>query len=614
MQDERFDALTRFISRVESRRALIKGAGAVGLASVGLAKMPALSLAQDASPVASPMADAATGAQAGLDALDPDTKDAIARVLWTTSDALTVADIPPDALSQILGPKNSNTAFGLRMGARLLELIAQPLSFVQSYSPRYEELATVSQSLSAHQAYLLSNLIGPEQSRGFPPLPTQADFQFPQRHAADLTSQIGWYFFVGSAVAEDGQEYGLEMMFFRASLVPPDLAKTLELSDVENQIVELHFAVARAGERHYQAKPIAIAGTTGLLTFESDKLGATMGKNSITSSGGQADAGDIYPIRLQAWGQDDGEITPVTFSIDLTFTGGKGILLQGADGCTPCCDGLGTLYYSVPGLALDPDVSSLTIDGTTAKLKEGTFWFDHQWGTLASIARTEVVRAANNLSPASPAGWDWFMAQFNGSREITAYAIHTNDYLDFYQQTGPNPPGTMTRKVHAKYMDPDSVTTAVEGELAITEWILSVDTPSPDTYPPTYTWYPDKWDFTFGEDVPEDIRVFTMKPIVSTGQSGFFAGGAQYSEGAVYLLGPNGEDLGRGFAESVGYAQTLPNVLRLVGLEADAENMELFSQNPPQPALVLASQAWVYLNQTELKDVTDMCSGLDLLS
>ena len=133
-------------------------------------------------------------------------------------------------------------------------------------------------------------------------------------------------------------------------------------------------------------------------------------------------------------------------------------------------------------------------------------------------------------------------------------------------------------------------------------------------YPPTYTWYPDKWEFTFGEDVPEDIRTFIMEPIVTTGQSGFFAGGAQYSEGAVYLLDPNGKDLGRGFAESVGYANTLPNVLRLVGLDAHAENMELFGGNPPQPALVLASQAFVYLNQAELKTVTDMCSGLDLLS
>lgn len=599
MQDQQFDALTRFVSRVESRRALLRNAGAAGLATLGLAPMPGV-FAQDATPVA----DAT--AQAGLDALDPDTKDAIARALWTTTSDLTVADVPPAALEHILGPKNTNAAFGVRMGARLLELIAQPLSFVQSYAPRYEMLATVSQSLTAHQAYLVSNLIGPEVSRGFPQLPHQADFQFPQRNAIDLTSQIGWYFFVGSAIAADGQEYGIELMFFRSALVPPDLAHSLDIDDVENQVMELHFAIAKAGGRHYQAKPIVVSGTTGLLTFETDKLGATMGKNSITSAEGDT----IYPIRLQAWGQDDGEITPIQFSVDLTFTGGKNYLLQGADGCSPCCDGVGTLYYSIPGLVLDPSSSVLTIEGSTVELVDGTFWFDHQWGMLASVGNSDVVRAANNLTPAGPGGWDWFMAQFIGSRTITAYALHTNDYLAFYHQTGANPPGVMTVPLTAKYQDPDSVTHTVEGHLSITDWILSVDTPSPETYPPTYTWYPNRWEFTFGDDVPEDIRVFTMQPIVTTGQSGFFGGGAQYSEGAVYLLGPNGEDLGRGFAESVGYAQTLPNVLRLVGIPATAENMTLFGANNPQPGLVLASQAYLFLNQTALKDVTDLCIGL----
>ena len=52
-------------------------------------------------------------------------------------------------------------------------------------------------------------------------------------------------------------------------------------------------------------------------------------------------------------------------------------------------------------------------------------------------------------------------------------------------------------------------------------------------------------------------------------------------------------------------------LLRLVGIEANAENMELFSANPPQPGLVLASQAFVFLNQAELKTVTDTCSGLE---
>jgi len=604
MQDRQFDSLTRFLSRAESRRALLRQAGAAGLAAIGLDRLDSATLAQEASPVASPGTDPIAAARAAFDALDPETKDAVSRALWTTN--ITADQIPPDILAQVIGPKNSNAAFGARIGARILELLAQPTSFVQSYAPRYEKLATVAQSLTAHQAYLVSNLIGPEGSRGYSILPDAADFQFPQRNAIDLHSMIGWYFFVGSAVAEDGQEYGIELMFFRGALTPPHLAAPFQISDTENQMVELHFAIAKAGERHYQAKPILVAGTTGLLTFESDKLGATMGKNRITS----ADGDSIYPIRLEAWGQDDGAIDPVQFSIDLTFSSGKGYLLQGADGCSPCCDGVGTLYYSIPGLVLDGTASSLTIDGTTVTLQEGTFWFDHQWGMLAATPQSEIVRAVTNLTPAAPAGWDWFQAQFHGNRQITAYALHTNDYLPFYHQTGANPPGTMNVTLTAKYMDPDAVTHSIEGQLSITDWILSVDTPAPAVYPPTYTWYPNKWEFVFGDDVPEDIRTFTMQPIVSTGQSGFFAGGAQYSEGAVYLLGPAGEDLGRGFAESVGYAQTLPNVLRLVGIDATAENMALFGGNPPQPGLVLASQAYVLLDQQALSDALATCIGL----
>ncbi len=598
MQDHRFDALTRFVSRAESRRSLLRTAGAAGLAAIGLDRLPA------AAQEGTPSAEAVSDAQAAFDALDPETKDAVSRALWTTN--ITADQIPAEVLEQIIGPKNSNAAFGARVGARILELIAEPASFVQSYAPRYERLLSVSESLTAHQAYLVGDLIGLEGSRGYSQLPAVADFQFPRRNAIDLQSQVGWYFFVGSATAEDGQEYGIELMFFRRALVPPHIAAAFGISDVENQMVELHFAVAKAGERHYQAKPILVAGTTGLLTFEGDKLGATMGRNSITSGAGDS----IYPIRLQGWGQDDGEIEPVQFSIDLTFTSGKDYLLQGDDGCSPCCDGVGTLYYSIPGLALDPDTSTLTIDGEQVRLREGTFWFDHQWGMLAAVPQSEVLRAANNLTPAAPAGWDWFQAQFTGGEVITAYSIHSNDYLPFYHQTSSTPPDTMTVTLTAKYMDLDQVTHSVTGTLSIDEWILSVDTPSPEIYPPTYTWYPNQWHFSFGDDVPEALREFTMHPIVSTGQSGFFAGGAQYSEGAVYLLGPNDEDLGRGFAESVGYAQTLPNVLRLVGIDANAENMTLFGGNPPQPGLVLASQAYVFLNQQELTDVLGTCLGL----
>ena len=69
-------------------------------------------------------------------------------------------------------------------------------------------------------------------------------------------------------------------------------------------MIELHFAIAKAGKRHYQAKPIIIAGTTGLLSFDTEGLGATMGKNSINSVSVRRSR--VFPLHLEAWGQDDG--------------------------------------------------------------------------------------------------------------------------------------------------------------------------------------------------------------------------------------------------------------------------------------------------------------------
>ena len=71
MQNDRFDALTRFMSRTDSRRALLRSAGAAGLASIGLNRFPNGVLAQDASPVASPGADPEAAAQAAFDAARP---------------------------------------------------------------------------------------------------------------------------------------------------------------------------------------------------------------------------------------------------------------------------------------------------------------------------------------------------------------------------------------------------------------------------------------------------------------------------------------------------------------------------------------------------------------
>ena len=66
-------------------------------------------------------------------------------------------------------------------------------------------------------------------------------------------------------------------------------------------------------------------------------------------------------------------------------------------------------------------------------------------------AKHAVMRAAANLSPAAPGGWDWFEFQFAsdpaitpfGEAQMTLSALHSAADARFYNQSGPTPPGPM---------------------------------------------------------------------------------------------------------------------------------------------------------------------------
>ena len=573
MDGTSFDALAKALARPASRRATLTGLGAAD-------------------------------AQAWLDALDADTRSSLAQALWV--DDLSVDHLPADALPHLVSQKNSAAGFGERMAAFLRQLIADQDPWTPHNAPRYQTLLEHTAALTPHQAYAMRNLLGPESTRGYQPIPAKADLQFPRNHAVALGTPLGWYFFVGSATGANGKEYGVEMMFFRYALLPPALADRFGLSPTENQVIDLQFAISEVGDHHYQAEPIVVAGTSGLLSFEDGTLGMAMGKNVLRS----LQPGEIFPLQLQTRGRYKGPNGATDLGIDLTFASGKEILLQGVDGCLPCCDGVGTLYYSIPHLELDTTKSTLSLKGEEVTLTGGTFWFDHQWGMLSGSGNSAVVRAASNLVPPAAGGWDWFEAQFDGDRQITVAAIHTEYSLAFQNQTGPTPPGTMTVTAQGKYMDPAGTTVDATATLVIDEWLKSADSPDPTQYWPTDVWYPNRWTFTFGPEVPDDIRTFTMVPVVPTGQVGFFASGAQYSEGAVFLQDAAGKTVGRGYAESVSYADTLRNVLALAGVPTTDEMVAQMRSSGPSAELKAASQAYVFTHAAELQQITATCVGL----
>lgn len=541
-----------------------------------------------------------------LNDLDQLTKENIALALWMKD--FKANKVPKNVKKRILSKKNSPESFGHRMQHRIQELIDNPDSFTPSYRKRYEELLNHCDSLTSLQAYAINHLLGPDSSRGYKDIPDKSNIEFPRDFAPQLGYQVGWHFFVGNCRDTRRREYGILVSFYRYSLLPPEMAHDFGLTDVDNQIFEMQLAIARAGEEHLQARPFAIAGTTGLLNISNEPLNYQAGNNRIISE----KEDQLFPLRVQAWGVNQGKEEDVEMEVDLGFSSNKDFLLQGNKGCLPCCCKIGTLYYSATNLRLEPG-SVIKLGGEEITLTQGQFWFDHQWGNALEPlgnSRCKVVRAATALTkPSHSRGWDWFMAQFSDNREMTMYAPHTDENLNFYWQTGEQPPATMNVAVKGQYIDANSNVVDIKGKLKIDKWVKSIKSSNPENYFITNTWYPDQWEFEFIDMVPEDIRHFILTPIVKTGQTGYNASGSQYSEGGVNIRDPDGRFLGKGFAESVYYADSHPNVFHLAGIH-DSKNMRKLMKIP-EASTGLKIKSALYMawppHQRKIKKILTEC-------
>jgi len=542
-----------------------------------------------------------------LQALDAETKDNVAAALGLAR--FEPNRIPQSVQDRLCSPKNSAAAFGERTRFRLADLLAHPDSLTPPYNALYGTMASYAGAQSPHQAYVLLDFLGQDRSRGYRPLPDAANLTFPADNAVDPESQFGWYYVVGNARGDNGKRYGVLLMLYRVSLLSPSVAAHFGLSGTENQVVDMQLAITEAGDRNYQSRPTLIAGTTGLIQLKANTFFMTQGRNGVSSPDGQ-----VVPMRVTASGADRGVTPPVDLAIDLRFSAAKNYLLQGDDGCLPCCGKIGTLYYSIPRLRLDASASTIKLKGQTVRLTDGEFWLDHQRGTLGNV-RVEAFRAFINTQPAGgPPGWDFFVAQFQGNREMTFVGFHTDANARFYNQTGPQPPaGVMTVPVVGKYMDANAVQVDAKGTLRVTDWVKSTSTPNPSQYTVTNAWYPNRWEFEFGPEVPADIRRFSMAPIVTTGASLFFATGQQYQEAPVDILDTDGRLVGSGYAEAVAYAAGVPtnfqNRLRLAGLPDTPEMIALLDNTKPSPELV--GESLLYLldpaHQQELQQALTTC-------
>jgi hypothetical protein len=344
--------------------------------------------------------------------------------------------------------------------------------------------------------------------------------------------------------------------------------------------VELQLSVAVDGGAFHQVDPAVTAGTSGRVRI-SDQLFLEADACSVKAE----EHGRPFPLRLKARGTDRGGAEPLELEIDFRFAEARGYLPQGLDGAAPLVAGVGTRYYSIPGLVLDPARSMLRIGDDRIPLEKGTFWLDHQWGTglvPGGAPPFEVMRASANLQPPQGQGWDFFALDldYDGPVAITLSAIHDQSSLAFMHQTGPTPPGTMQAPVTGKYMDQAGAIFNVSGTLRVARWKQTDHTPNPEAYPNVPTWVPHGWEITLTERVvPARLRRLRLTPLSDAANALFFATGIQYVEAAVRVHDRDDAVVGRGFAEATAYVDNLHNIMHLAGVPK--ELAPLFRESGP---------------------------------
>lgn len=505
------------------------------------------------------------------------------------------------------GSLGDPAAFGARMAARLQDLIDRPYSWVPSFAKRYAMLLKHCESLTAHQAYAMTMLLGPDSSRDYERIPNTFALTFPEAHRVDLAGQVGWYYYAGHVRAANGMEYGVLFMMFQYTLLPPPLAAHFGLSPVENQVVDVQLAITPRDGRMIQAAPPLHAGTDGRIEV-ADRLFLRAGDALVDTPSRDS----LYPMTLRASGVDRGGETPVPVAIDIRLASGRGILLQGNNGCMPCIGGVGTRYYSIPQMAIDPAASRITIGSDIIPLASGTFWMDHQWGTgmvPGGASPDEVLRAAANLGGPRTPGWDFMVMNFDDGSAITLNHLHTPDDLPWLDQKGASaPPPRPARPVAGKFMDRFGTVFDISGTLAITAWARGTTSPDPSIYPVSNVWFPHGWSFELcGGLVPERLRKLVFRPISGDPSAMFFANTSQYVEAPVVILDAAGAPCGRGYAEAVGYENFTATAARLAGLTAD--EVKTLGPVAPSAFLKLASLAYVAMHRKEM-DAIVACGSL----
>ena len=220
-------------------------------------------------------------------------------------------------------------------------------------------------------------------------------FDFPLDHGAHPGYQTEWWYLTGVLRDAQAREYGFQYTLFRFGLFPR--REGHEASDWRNgQVYMAHMALSDvAGERHLSAQRL-VRGHPRLAGVRVDPWLSTWLEDW------RFHQRDETEFALTAQDAD-------AFGLALEFVRERPIMLQGEDGLSPKGPGQASFYYSMPRLRTEGVVS---IAGANRAV-EGFAWLDREWST--SVLGPDLK------------GWNWFALHLADGRDLMAFTLERHD-------------------------------------------------------------------------------------------------------------------------------------------------------------------------------------------
>ncbi len=230
----------------------------------------------------------------------------------------------------------------------------------------------------------ISGQIFAEDENAYLSVTGPCNLEFPKDHGAHPGYRTEWWYYTGNLRAENGNQYGFQLTFFRSQISPPGAAKKWPRRPSAWRTAQVYLAHAAvsdiAGQQHLQAETLSRAA----LGMAGATQAAEHTEIFLNNWSAQIEA-DLHTLKVNT----------ADFSFELNFKPAKPAVLHGdrgysLKGATP---ERASCYYSFTRLE---GQGRITIGGKTVAVS-GSAWMDHEFSTAVlepGIIRLGLVQPA----------------------------------------------------------------------------------------------------------------------------------------------------------------------------------------------------------------------------